>query len=170
VRIEVGFETVGCGPDQCPVTVSWHATSVMPDLPFELGAPGVSITIIDPIDIWIPVDATAARTLVAQRADNVVDHTSARLEASWVADSCITLDLDGTLTQQPDEADPDLAELYPIAFTVRALRDCLAACPTAGDVLLSYANGFVLAWSYTGAQSVIVRGPGIEDESPIPCN
>jgi hypothetical protein len=170
VRVDVGFETAACGVDQCPTAVLWHATSP-PDDPLLLEAPGVSIAIVSPVDITVPVDPAGTRELETPRADNTVDGTSTRIAGSWTADSCITIDLDGTITPQPDGVDPDLEMFYPIAFTVRALRDCLAACPSSGDVLLSYANGVVLTWTYEGTDSVIVHGlDGYEEVSPIPCN
>lgn len=63
-----------------------------------------------------------------------------------------------------------LGELGPIVLSGEDIRSYRNACPTSGSVELSYGRGALLAWSYTGASTVSVRGPRDKRiEVPLAC-
>jgi hypothetical protein len=65
---------------------------------------------------------------------------------------------------------PDREETYPIVYSVRDLGDCPSACPTSGDIDISFANGDIISWEFTGAAEVTVTGPrGYTLDVPLSC-
>jgi hypothetical protein len=87
------------------------------------------------------------------------------LGAEWtVVNSCVTFTGGAQLSGDLPGA------LGPIALSGERVQSCRDQCPTAGSVELSYGRGTLLAWTYTGASTVEVRGPrGKRVEVPLAC-
>jgi hypothetical protein len=89
------------------------------------------------------------------------------LAAAWTLDGatgCVTFSGGAELAGEA------LGALGPIALSGDAIHRCRSQCPASGYVELSYGRGELLIWTYTGADTVLARGPrGRRIEVPLPC-
>ena len=162
-RADLDLETVACAAGMCPTSVLWTLSSPEPPRPALIGGPIITMTIVQPVRFNFSVDPTGDRTLEVERyhIDSPDARLAARVSATWRRiDGCVIgADIDATITQQVGHENPDLESNYPIVQSARDLSDCPAACPTAGQIFLSYANGLILMWSYDGDDRVRALGP-----------
>ena len=171
VRAELGFDTEACGPFQCPVAVFFELSTVR----FEVstGLAGLTIAgnwlIVDPLDEAEPMSSTGGLVLTTRQGASL----SMSSAASWVVDDsdCLSLTAESQLTINAMPEDAESANgLGTIAVSVQGLQRCNRECPSEGAVHVAYGTGQVLGWSYTGANSVVVTGPGGRQfEVVLPC-
>ncbi len=160
VRAELSFETAACGALECPTaTVFEVSTSSL-----TVGPATVSGT-------WILRDSLAPDTPLEVTGDFVLerDGVAAAISSQGTAVSgggCVDVELDAVAMLMDDRA-----ALSPVVVAAKGFRRCAQACPSSGEVSVSYGLGDVIAWSYDGSGTTTVVGPrGVEFDIELPCS
>jgi hypothetical protein len=171
LRAELGFDTEPCGVLECPVAVYFELSTVR----FEIysGQAGLEIAgnwlIRDPLDDAEPMSSSGALVITTRRGASLSMSSS----ASWRIDGnqCLSLTAESQLSINALPEGAEGAEgLGTIAASVQGLERCRQECPTKGSVQVAYGAGQVLGWSYTGADTVVVTGPGGRElQVVLPC-
>lgn len=165
IRAELGFETVPCGPAECPVAVSFELSTGRFDI--SSGQVGLEIAgswlIRDPLDDTEPMSSTGGLVLTTRLGGNQGASLSMSSTASWSIDDndCFSLTSESQVTINAMPENPDSVDtLGTIVASVEGLERCNRECPSKGSVHVAYGAGQVLGWTYTGADTVTVTGPG----------
>ena len=165
LRAELDFETAPCGLDECPVAARFTLSTPRLRMGARFGERFVEMA-----GSWSLRDAVAAAEPTTWDAGLMIsNHLGGSLamssRAAWVtSDQCTTVDLDAELTVAGGD------EVGTIVTAAREVTRCAGACPSSGTVQVAYGLGDILAWTYTGEDTVIARGPrGQRVEMVLPC-
>ncbi|GAB4533719.1 MAG: hypothetical protein Tsb0020_49540 [Haliangiales bacterium] len=166
LRADLTAVTAPCPLGECPVALRYTLSTPM----FRLGARfGVRFVELagtwewqDPLAAGVPKRWDSGYTVRTERGRALA--TSSRVAWTVGADSCVSLDFDGEFTI---EGRDDVAL---VAASARGVVRCPGQCPSAGRVEIAFGRGQLLAWTYTGADQLLVVGPrGGEREVSLPC-
>jgi hypothetical protein len=165
LRARLELETAPCGTTECPTAVRFTLSTDYLRIGSRFGTFFTEMegewSLYDPLAPGLPTEWDSRYAV-----RNHLEHSLAlRSRASWLVEGlCVTLDVDADfqVTQRED--------LRTIAASARDVRQCLGACPSAGEVQIAYGRGKILTWAYTGMDTALVTGPrGRRFEVALPC-
>lgn len=170
VHAELTLETAPCEcsdpaatePCECASAVQW-----------QLSGPGITLgpaahdstRFSGPVLLRDSVDPDEPMTWQTQDGFFVEKEDGQRLDtrstASWLLDrdtSCLSISIDARIELPVMQDDLD-ESIGVIVVSASDVDYCPDACPTAGDVDISYGQGRILSWSYDGSDVIQVTGP-----------
>jgi hypothetical protein len=165
LRADLEFDTAPCGTSTCPTAVRFTLSTDYFRVGSRFGDRFAEIagswSLYDPLALGAATEWDSEFRVSNHRGSSL----SMFSRASWaVAGDCVSLDFDGEL-----EIDRRM-DLQVISASAEGVVQCRDECPSEGSVRMAYGRGRILAWDYTGADTVRVTGPrGRRFDVALPC-